>query len=68
MGTIERQLRQNLNKIEIWATSNGLKFSKSKTQCVHFYQLRKQDDDPILHLYGSLIPAVEDSKFLGMIL
>ena len=28
MGTIERQLQQNLNKIENWATSNGFKFSK----------------------------------------
>ena len=39
MGTIERQLQQNLNNIESWATSNGFKFSKSKTQCVHFCQL-----------------------------
>ena len=55
MATIERQLQQNLNKIENWATSNGFKFSKSKTQCVHFFQLRKQHDDPVLHLYGSPI-------------
>ena len=51
MATIERQLHQNLNKIENWATSNGFKFSKSKTQCIHFCQLRKQHDDPGLHLY-----------------
>ena len=67
MGTIERQLQQNLNKVENWATSNGFKFSKSKTQCVHFCQLRKQHNDPVLHLYGSPIPVVEESKFLGMI-
>ena len=30
MATIERQLQQNFNKIENWATSNGFKFSKSK--------------------------------------
>ena len=65
MGTIERQLQQKLNKIESWATSNGFKFSKFKTQCVHFYQLRKQHDDPVLHLYGSPISVVEESKFLG---
>ena len=59
MVTIERQLQQNLNKIENWATNNGFKFSKSKTQCVHFFQLRKQHDDPVLHLYGSPIPVVE---------
>ena len=67
MTTIERQLQQNLNKIENWATSNGFKFSKSKTQCVHFCQLRKQHDDPVLHLYGSPIPVVEESKFLGIL-
>ena len=64
---IERQLQQNLNKIENWATSNGFKFSKSKTQCVHFCQLRKQHDDPFIHLYGSPIPVVEESKFLGIL-
>ena len=63
---IERQLQQNLNKIENWATSNGFKFSKSKTQCVHFCQLRKQHNDPVLHLYGLTIPVVEESKFLGI--
>ena len=47
MVTIERQQQQNLNKIENWATSNGFKFSKSKTQCVHFCQLRKQHDDQV---------------------
>ena len=67
MATIERQLQQNLNKIENWATSNGFKFSKRKTQCVHFCQLRKQHDDPVLHLYGSPIPVVEESKFLGIL-
>ena len=67
MATIERQLQQNFNKIENWATSNGFKFSKSKTQCVHFCQLRKQHDDPVLHLYGSPIPVVEESKFLGIL-
>ena len=60
----KRPDQQNLNKIENWATSNGLKFSKSKTQCVHFCQLRKQHDDPVLHLYGLPIPVVEESKFL----
>ena len=43
-GTIE--LKLNLNKIENRATSNGFKFSKSKTQCVHFCQLCKQHGDP----------------------
>ena len=61
------QLQQNLNTIENWATSNGFKFTKSKTQCVHYCQLRKQHDDPVLHLYGSPFPGVEESNFLGIL-
>ena len=65
--TIERHLQQCINRIKDWALHNGFKFSKSKTQCVHFCQLRKVHDDPELYLYGSLIPVVEDFKFLGII-
>ena len=32
MRKIERHLQRNLNKIENWATDNGFKCSKSKTQ------------------------------------
>ena len=46
MRTIERHLQQCLNKIENWALFNGFKFSKSKTQCVHFCQLRKLHNNP----------------------
>ena len=67
MGTIERQLEQNFNKIENWATSNGFEFSKSKTQCVHFCQLRKQPADPVIKFIWIPIPVVEESKFLSMI-
>ena len=67
MRTIERHLQQCINRIEDWALHNGFKFSKSKTQCVNFCQLRKVHDDPELYLYGSLIPVVEDFKFLGII-
>ena len=67
MRTIERKLQQCINRIEDWATSNGFKFSKSKTQCVHFCKLRKVLNDPVLYLYGSPIPVVEESNFLGVI-
>ena len=66
MRTIERHLQQCINRIEDWALHNGFKFPKSKTQCVHFCQLRKVHDDPELYLYGSLIPVVEDFEFLGI--
>ena len=67
MGTIERHLQQCINRIENWALKNCFKFSKSKTQCVHFCQLRKIHDDPELYLFGSLIPVVDYFKFLGLI-
>ena len=67
MRTIERHLQQCLNGIEDWTTRNGFKFSKSKTQCVHFCQQRKIHNDPALYIYGSQIPVVAESKFLGVI-
>ena len=67
MRTIERHLQRCLNKIENWALFNAFKFSKSKRQCVHFCQLRKLHDNPQLYLYGSLIPVVNEAKFLGVI-
>ena len=67
MRTIERHLQQCKNRIDDWALKNGFKFSKSKTQCLHYCQLRKIHDDPELYLYGSLIPVVDDFKFLGLI-
>ena len=33
----------------------------------HFCQLHKQHDDPVLHVYGSPIPFVEESKFFGIL-
>ena len=67
MRTIERHLQQCLNRIEDCATRNGFKFSKSKTQCVQFCQQRKIHNDPALYIYGSQLPVVDESKFLGVI-
>ena len=65
--TIERQLQQCLNKIQKWALENGFKFSKTKTQCMHFCQLRRLHNDPVLKLDGMEIPVVDQYKFLGVI-
>ena len=46
----------------------ALSFSNKKTQCVNICQLRKQNDDPVIHLYGSPVQVVEEYKFLGIIL
>ena len=45
----------------------GFKISKTKTQCVHFCQLRKMHNNPTLNLDGSKIPVVDQYKFLGVI-
>ena len=65
--TAEHQLQQSINKINKWATINGFKISKTKTQCVHFCQLRKMHNDPTLKLDDSEIPVVSQYKFLGII-
>ena len=67
MHTIERQLQQNLNNIQEWATRNGFKFSNQKLYVCIFCQLRKAHDDPVLILDGQPIPVVEKTKFLGVI-
>ena len=41
--------------------------SVPKSQCVHFCQLRKLHDNPQLYLYGSVIPVVDEAKFLDVI-
>ena len=67
MENIEFLLQRCLNKVETWATENGFKFSKTKTQCVHFYQLRGLHPDPIIKIYGSPIPVVEEAKFFSLL-
>ena len=36
MAIIEQKLQQTLNKLQTWAVTNGFKFSRSKTVCMHF--------------------------------
>ena len=67
MENIEFTLQHCLNEIETWATENGFKFSKIKTQCVHFCQIRLMHADPKLHIYGTQIPVVREAKYLGLI-
>ena len=46
---------------------NSFKISKTKTQCMHFCQLRKIHNNPTLNLDGSEIPVVDQYKLLGII-
>ena len=51
MRTIEKHLQQCLNRIEDWATRNGFKFSKSKTQCVHSSTTENSQRSSALHIW-----------------
>ena len=65
--TAERHLQQGIIKINKWAMINGFEISQTKTQCVHFCQLRKIHNNPKLNLYRSEILIVDQYKFLGVI-
>lgn len=67
MSTIERQLQLNLNRLQKWSHQNGFKFSKTKTVCMHFCQLRTVHPHPELMLDNFKIKTVEEHKFLGII-
>jgi len=64
---IERHLQRSLNMLSHWADTNGFKFSSSKTVCMHFCRGRSAHTNPELMLNGTLIPVVEQTKFLGVI-
>ena len=68
MENIEFRLQRCLNIVVTWATENGFKFSKTKTQCfLFFFHLRGLHPDPVLNIYGPPIPVVEEAKFLGLL-
>ena len=67
MHTIERQLQQVLNNLNKWSNENGFKFSKSKTKCMHFSNLRRLHLDPELTLDDVRIEVVQQFKFLGLL-
>jgi len=67
MHIIQRHLQRSLNMLSHWADTNGFKFSSSKTVCMHFCRLRSAHPNPELTLNGTLIPVVEQTKFLRVI-
>jgi hypothetical protein len=67
MHTIERQLQQVLNNLHKWSNENGFKFSKTKTKCMHFCNVRKLHLDPELTLDNTPIEVVKEFKFLGLV-
>ena len=67
MNVIERQLQLCLNKLHSWSVQNGFRFSKAKTVCMHFCQLRTMHNDPELKINGDSINVVKETRFLGLI-
>ena len=65
--TIEHKLQHCLDKIKKWATENGLRFSITKTKCIHFCHKRKLHNDFSLKLEKTEIPVVDEYTFLGLI-
>jgi len=64
---IERHVQRSLNMLWYWADTNDFKFSSSKTVCMHFCRLRSPHPNLELTLSGTLIPVVDQTKFLGVI-
>ena len=66
MLTIET-LQYCLNRIGRWVDENDFRFSKSKRVCVHFYNKQSLHPDPNIKSNDSIIPVVQQTKYLGLI-
>ena len=65
---LERQLQLSVTRLETWGLLNGFKFSTAKTVLVHFCRYRRPCRDPIVRLYGEIIPVRPEAKFLGIMM
>jgi hypothetical protein len=68
MNVIERRIQLSINGIHSWSVTDGFKFSKTKTVCMHFCQLKRMHPEPELTMDGDPIRVVKETKFLGLIL
>ena len=66
MRTIVRHFQQDLNRIKNWATEMGSNVPSRKPSAHIVCQERKPHNDPVLNIYGSQIPVIDESKFLGV--
>nr|CAH7751099.1 unnamed protein product [Callosobruchus chinensis] len=63
---IENVLQPAVNRLSEKASNLGLKFSPSKTKCLHFCRLRSPHNEPKLKLDNQEIEIKETAKFLGL--
>ena len=66
LNRVERAMQLCVNSIH-WVSENSLKFSTSKTVCIHFHQQCGFFPDLNIHLGKTPIRAVKESKVLGLI-
>lgn len=64
-AVIEHFMQQSLNRIEDWASENGLTFSVEKTKSILFTNKRNPPNLE-LSLYGEKIENVTEHKYLGI--
>ena len=67
MAAIEARMQGCLDRVERWSNENGFRFSKTKTVCMHFCNKRVLHPDPQLKINGSLIPVVQQTRYLGLV-
>ena len=56
-----------VNSVQDWVSNNGLKFSTSKTICMHFCNQRKHFAEPSILLDKNPIVVVTEAKILGVV-
>ena len=67
LNRVERGMQLCVNSVQKWVSENGLKFSTSKTVCIHFHQQYVFSPDPNILLGKTPIKVVKETKFLGLI-
>ena len=63
---MEMKLQSTINRITVWANSNGFKFSITKTNMMHFYKNVTLVISPTLKVAGAEISKSDCARFLGM--
>ena len=65
--TVKRQLQIALNKLTEWSRKTGFKFSQTKTKTMHICRVIGCNKmSPTLKIQNTVLPHVEQYKYLGM--
>lgn len=66
MKFIEKKLQDTINKLCVWADTNGMVFSEEKTKFVLFTRTFKVYLPPSVAMNEKLIERVSSHNFLGL--